>query len=123
MNLTDHAKSVLDSSSPFLLECEETDRYPAAVLPWGTVTICSYSLTLESARILLSATNRLFDWLEPDLPNDLCFLKGDEPWLITMASDRVALLALEQEEMDSLCRRIPGLRLKPVDPGYGMERA
>lgn len=83
----------------------------------GTVTVCIHALTEASVQVLLDAWDRLFGWAEPQLPNDLCLLRDDDAWLITMASDRVAILAVDDVEFQRVTATVPGLRLVPVDPG------
>jgi len=114
MKRSQRAEELLASLEPFLIERRETNEYPAGSVPWCTITVSTYRLNRASLELLLAATDRLFDWLEPELPNDLCLLRGDEAWLITMASDRVALLALDGPERLDVSQRIPGLRLAPV---------
>jgi hypothetical protein len=111
MRLSDQASQVLTSIQPYLVESKETNEYPGGVLPWGTVQVNRYRLDNQLLKIVVSATDHLFEWQEPLLPNDLCLLMGREPWLITMASDRVALLNLDREEVLEVQETIPSLRI------------
>jgi hypothetical protein len=111
MVLDDSATSLMADLRLHLRGCEERTEYPAGRLPWGTMNVCTYDFNPDSLSILLEATDHLYGWVEPALPNDLCLMRGDEPWLITMASDRVALLALSSSERDEVHAAIPGLTL------------
>ncbi len=115
MELTSRATEVLRQLQPFLMSRSDEREYPAGVLPWGTITICTYHLNQSSVAVLAEATDRLFRWLEPGLPNELCLMDGDRPWLTTMASDRIALMTLSDDERERLLSKIPGLELKRVD--------
>lgn len=112
--LSARAAELLSRLEPFLLDRRETSEYPAGSLPWGTVTVATYGLDPGSLELLLSAAVGLFDWCEPELPGDLCLLRGGEPWLITMASDGEAVLSLEDVEWLDLRQRLPELRLIPA---------
>lgn len=122
MHRSGHAEQLIADMEPFLISRIETNEYPAATLPWGTVTVCRYRLTATSVRTLGEATSRLYDWQEPDLPNDLCLMRGDEAWLITMASDRVAILALEEAERSALCAAVSKLKLVPMQTDSAPDR-
>jgi hypothetical protein len=116
MKLDQSGERILEELRPFQLSSVEASEYPAATLPSGrTVTVQTYRLTAKSAERLRRATDRLYCSVEPGLPNDLCLLRGDEPWLITMASDRVAILALDEAELEVLRRRLPDMRLVAMD--------
>lgn len=115
MELSEAGNQLLERLTPFLIQREETNHYPAATLPWGTLTVCTYRLDAQSRLILSAAAHRLFQWVEPDLPNDLCLLRGEQPWLVTMASDRVAIVTLDERQRDRLRETIPALRLLPIE--------
>jgi len=112
MPLRAEGTALLTRLRPMLLTEEETDTYPGGILPWGTLTVLTYELTPRVLELATKATDRLFDWLEPDLPNDPCFLRDGDPWMITMASDREAILVLSDGERDRVLNSVRGLRLR-----------
>lgn len=115
MALSERGTEVVARLEPMLLSREETNEYPAGTLPWDTVTAYTYRVTPESVAIVCEATDRLFSWLQPDLPNDLCFLRNGRPWMTTMASDRELLLTLDEAEYRELRSRLRGLRLTALE--------
>lgn len=122
MEFSSETTTLLARLEPFLLECEETGEYPALVLLDGTVTVCHYRLDEASLDVLTSTTDQLYNWVQPDLPNDLCLLKGDRDWLTTMASCREAVLTLAHDEFVRLSDAIPDLRLKPIRASRGQQK-
>jgi hypothetical protein len=119
LSLAASGQRVLDELAPFLMKSEDTSVSPASATPFGTFTVFTYRLTPASADILRAATDRLYGWLEPALPQDLCFMRGAVPWLITLASDREALMITTAEEAASIRARVRGLKLRarPTPPG------
>jgi hypothetical protein len=109
MELDDRAKTVIAALEPFLLSCVETTRTPGSI-SLNPVTLCTYRLTYEPARILADASDRLYDWVEPQLPQDLCFLHGNQRWLITLAADRAASLFVTPGEAAAM--EAGGLKLR-----------
>ena len=116
LTLSDRGVQLCDALSEFLIECADTDEYPAGRLAWGTIRVCRYALTPASLGVIESACDHLFDWQEPALPNDLCLMRGSQAWLVTMASDRTAVLSLDPDQREVVCTAVPGLRLRPIEP-------
>lgn len=114
MQLSTRAELLLAQLEPHLVDRRDVTEFPGGRLPWGTIEVRTYQLVPATLDLLLAATPSLYDWQEPDLPGDLTLLSSGEPWLITMASDRVALLALEPNEFAEVAQAIPALRLRPV---------
>lgn len=113
MILSDRATDLLRRLEPFLIGCEETSETTGSVLLSGdTITLCTYRLVPEAAALLRESADRLYDWAEPELPQDLCLLRGTEPWLITLATDRAASLLIPRTEAQAIRVANPGLALR-----------
>jgi len=75
-------------------------------------TVHRFRLTGESACILQGATDGLYDWRSPSLPEDLCFLRQDmSPWLTSIAHEHDSYLTLSEEERSFLDASFPELDL------------
>ena len=117
MVLGDRADLVLERIKPFLVGCETTAETPGSItLPEYAVTLCTYRLDADSATVVRESARRLYDWVEPDLPQDLCFLRQTEPWLINLAADHAAFLVTSPNEAERLRAAIPGLQLRQSAP-------
>jgi len=123
MPLSASGLTLLQELVPYRIGCAEVSEYPAAQLLDETVTVCRYSLSPDSVAVLRRAARRLYAWAEPDLPNDLCLMRGSEPWLITMAADHAASLIISPGELDRLQARVPGLAVRPsrTEPPHGID--
>lgn len=117
MVLDDRATQVFQRFEPFLIGCEETSETTGSTLwPGDTTTLCTYRLNADSAAVIRSSARGLYDWLEPDLPQCLCFLRGSEAWLINLAADRAGSLLLSPSEAQALQAAIPGLAIRQPAP-------
>jgi hypothetical protein len=113
MRLSPDAELVYSRLAPFLMECADVSETPGSILvPPDTITLCTYFLEPGSAAVLREATDHLYGWVEPDLPQDLCFLRGSDTWLINQAADEAACLVMTDEEADAIRIAIPGLALR-----------
>ncbi len=71
-----------------------------------------FRVTEHSLSVLLRATNRLYGWRWPQLPEDLCLLREDwSPCLLTVVRDDIAYLYMTPAELFPLLERVRGLRV------------
>lgn len=109
-NLNLRGRSVLESLGPKLIKEENASEWPGTRLKRDRARVFYFSLDAESSRLLKGAANGLYEWLQPNLPEDLCFLKSDEsPYLVTISHENDSYLVLSSEERDYLTRRLPKL--------------
>jgi len=94
MELEPGGFTLLEELSEFLVAVRETNETPANVLPFSTVTLHEYRLEARSAELIISATDRLYAWEEPDLPNDLCLMAEGRPFVTRLANERSSYLSL-----------------------------
>ncbi len=108
LHLDPGGKWVLDQLAPFLNQKMESSEWPGTRLFGKTAWVYHYNLGPECAAVLKRTTGALFDWTQPKLPEDLCFLRGDgEPWLVSIAHERDAFLYLSEEEKLRLFDALP----------------
>jgi hypothetical protein len=84
-------------------------RYRALFPAERAPTILTYSLGEDSKRRLQSAVTGLYDWQQPQRPEDLCLLREDEsPFLVSVAHEREAYIevpnGVESEVRSGLIR-------------------
>jgi hypothetical protein len=60
--------------------------------------------------VLKKATNALYGWVQPELPEDLCLLRDEkEAWLVSIAHERDSYLCLSEDERSRLLDALPQL--------------
>jgi hypothetical protein len=109
---------LLDMLKSFLLSREDKSSWPGTDLfDEEKAIVYTYRLCSESANILKKVNNTLYGWVQPNYPEDLCFVKKDGvPWLITISHEHEAFLVLNAEEKEFLSKQIPELTLlSPVE--------
>jgi hypothetical protein len=80
-------------------------------------SVYRYAYGRQCAGLLKQATDRLYAWLQPELPEDLCLLRADgSEWLVTIAHEHGSCLRLSPGEHARLVRAIPqiGPRLRDM---------
>jgi hypothetical protein len=72
--------------------------------------VMRFTLNVETAAIIKSATNHLYGWRQPTLPSDLCLFRFDgSPWLVTVAAERLGYVELTAFEKLLLAQSAPDL--------------
>lgn len=103
---------LLDKLRFFLISKSEEHEWPGTRLLDETATVYRYRFCRESASIMVEVAERLFAWIQPNLPEDLCLLRFDgSPWLVTIAHESDGYLILTRKELRNLVSTIPCLSL------------
>ena len=106
------AKELLSRLEPFLKEKVISSEWPGTSLGTGYTstgaTIYKFYLNGETAEILKNATDGLYRWIRPWLPEDLSLLRPDgTPWLVSIAHEEDGYLELGADEEHRLCEALP----------------
>lgn len=113
VDINESCKQLLNNLKPFLRGRTEESQWPGTQLVNGTAEIYRYNLTQASVIILAEVTDSLYAWLQPNLPEDLCFLRFEgKPWLVTITHEADGYLDLSTEERNLLAKKLPELVLK-----------
>ena len=115
-DLEEGGRDLLASLQPYVDSEERSDCWPGTRLLLGAqATLFYFRLEPGSARLLKAATDHLYGWCHPELPEDLCFLNADRtPWLATIAQEEDGFLRLTEWEMRQLLHALPDLRIAPA---------
>jgi hypothetical protein len=102
------AENLMDELGSFLTSDEELSEWPGTKLYDSTARVIRFSLTLESASILKSAVSALYEWAQPEFPEDLCFVRrSGKPWLITISHEKFSYLEMTEKEKDDFIKNVP----------------
>jgi hypothetical protein len=116
IDLASNALSTLDALEPFLIEMNKKSSWPGTTLLEQTADIYRYKTVNEAQRILSTSANSLFSWVQPSLPEDLCFVKKQIPWAENTAhEERCIFRNLSDSELLQL-QKIRGLQIKRLLP-------
>jgi len=78
------------------------------VLLEETADVLTFRLERAVVALLAEHASSLYDWRQPELPEDLCLLREDgDAALVTIAHEHDAYLILSPAELDRLEAEIP----------------
>ena len=75
---------------------------PRIQIPMNKLLNASHN---HAKKILKQASNSLHDWIQPNLPEDLSFIKNHKPWLINTSHEYESYIETEEEyEIDKIIK-------------------
>jgi hypothetical protein len=110
-NLTE----VVARLEPWQLDEKQVDAWPGTRLAEsaGGAAFLTFECTARSGEVLTSAAESLWQWRQPELPEDPCFFREDRrPFFFSVTHERQAFIDAERDEIAELRGR--GLK-------YGVE--
>ena len=99
---------VMNAAEPYFLRVEFVLEYPGAI---GTTPVPQYLYKYgpDFIELLEEFSDGLFDWLQPDLPEDFHLLRDDESTVLgTASSEDHAYLRLTDAEVERWLALWPG---------------
>ncbi|MEK4104972.1 hypothetical protein NST28_12905 [Paenibacillus sp. FSL R10-2791] len=103
MELEPEGVELLEQLQPFLKKVIKDDYWPGTRLMGHYADVYFFNCSPEAVDILLSYSTSLYSWVQTRLPDDLCFLKQGQPWLINTAHERESNLITDvNEELNRL---------------------
>lgn len=113
INLNDNAIKSLSDLKPFLQETKQQQEWPGTQLLRDTATVNYYLLNEKSKQILNSYTNNLYSWVQPDLPEDLSFIKSDgKAWLINTSHENFSYVDTDSVDEIRRIKSIQGIKVR-----------
>jgi hypothetical protein len=100
-------EAFLVASQLWLSGRREASEWPGTVLLEGTATVLSFRYDEAFAEVLGRAASSLYEWQQPDLPEDLALLRGRQPWLVSVAHERDGYRVVEPGQLTALAREMP----------------
>lgn len=95
---------------PHLLSEERGRVWPGTVLLGGDATILRFALSEAVLAELAAVSDGLYGWRQPELPEDLAFLRADGTAILaSVCHERDAYIDLSDDEYQSLTTSIPGI--------------
>ncbi|KFN04094.1 hypothetical protein [Bacillus clarus] len=65
----------------------------------------------NAKNVLKELSNSLYEWVFPDLPEDLSFFKSGKEWLITCSHEKESFIKTEDKKEIERVLNIPGLKV------------
>jgi hypothetical protein len=117
VDLASSGEQFLRSLEGHLVGVRDVSEWPGTVLHGHSAKL--YEIALDDWLVdALARPGRLYAWVQPSLPEDLCFYRADgSSWLATIAHEADAYLELSAAELTELRTAIPNLSVRVRESG------
>lgn len=97
-------RRILEELEPYLSKESDERGWPGTQLEAGaTGHVYRYRLSPQVLDVVAEATDHLYGWCPPDLPQDIALVHGDgEPFLATVTQEQWAALTIDDDERAAL---------------------
>lgn len=109
LDLNENGKKFIGEIKSYVKEIRRQDEWPGTTLIGHYADVYYFDCNPELKEILLSKTERLYQWLTPELLEDICFLKKGEVWLATVAHEKIGVIMSENQNELEKVRGIEGI--------------
>ncbi|MGA9721704.1 MAG: hypothetical protein WBQ86_04560 [Candidatus Binatus sp.] len=107
----------LASQKEHLIEVADQMEWPGTRLMGHSARVHWYRVTPKLIATLKAKVRGLYEWVLPDLPEDLGFYWPDgSPLLGTSSHEQFAFVNLSEQEFDEFSEEVPDLRLNKLRP-------
>lgn len=97
--LSKRINKILKDLSPYLKYSVEKSEWLGTLYCGDEImTVYYYNTNNEAKEIIKKLSNSLHKWIQPNLPEDLCFLKEGEGWLINTAHEYLSYINTKNKE-------------------------
>jgi len=101
------AAGILKRIGRSIISKEEAAQWPGTRLIDHTATVCRFEYNDIVCDALTKATDHLYGWMEPELPEDLCLIRPDgRPWLVCISHEHDGYLDLDPGEYKALITNV-----------------
>ncbi|GIV06179.1 MAG: hypothetical protein KatS3mg016_1754 [Fimbriimonadales bacterium] len=110
--LSPYGQETLQELEQDIVIQEARQEWPGTRLYGGNATVYLVRLSSRSLEILCQRADRLYEWSQPLLPEDLCLMRTEtEPLLVSISHERDAYLLLSDDEKRELLSAVPSFRI------------
>ncbi|WP_350344086.1 stage III sporulation protein AH [Proteinivorax tanatarense] len=114
LDKNDSLNTILQRLEPFLIKSREQSKWPGTTT-YGEEPVAKvhYYRTDNAAKdILIQAADSLYKWIQPELPEDLSFLKREKEWLINTSHEKDCLIITNEKAEINNIVNIEGIKTK-----------
>lgn len=109
LGMSRRGKDVLDNLQAVFIGEKKQSEWPGTKLLDEDATVRFYTLNDFFADAVKRAVDCIYEWVQPTLPEDLCFFRPDgTPFLVSVSHEREGYLLISKED-EELVRRFPEL--------------
>ena len=91
-------KEVIELFKPFFFETYKTKKWANTETKGPAATVYRMKTGNELCSLLQQSASRLYDWVAPDLPEDLTFIRNGREWFSSTSHEEFAFFTIESDD-------------------------
>ncbi|NSL51523.1 hypothetical protein [Calidifontibacillus erzurumensis] len=105
-------KKVLDQFQPYVIETYKTKKWANTITKGSPATVYVIRANKETCKLLQQLSNSLYDWIAPNLPEDLTFIKDNVAWFTCTTHEKIGGFSISSDDYRNLISKIQGLKVE-----------
>lgn len=111
----DYDAKVIEQFQPFIFEQYKTNEWASTKTFGPAATVYKIEVCPQTCQLLKKLANSLYDWLAPDLPEDLTFIKNNFVWFFSCSHEEFAHFQVRSSYYEKLITETANLNIKKLD--------
>ncbi|SDZ63472.1 hypothetical protein SAMN05421736_12352 [Evansella caseinilytica] len=108
-------QEILDTFHPYVIHRYQTNEWANTIAKGSPATVFVFAANADTCHLLQQSANALYDWVAPNLPEDLTFIKNRFEWFTSTTHEKDACFSIRSEYYRNIIHTIEGLKLKKVE--------
>ncbi|WP_080848968.1 hypothetical protein [Cytobacillus gottheilii] len=100
---------ILAQFKPYTLQTYKTKKWANTITKGPAATVYVIEANRDTCKLLQQSANTLYDWVAPNLPEDLTFLKNNFEWFSCTTHEEFGGFSIRSEYYRNLLDQITGL--------------
>ncbi|MBA4537275.1 hypothetical protein H1Z61_08995 [Bacillus aquiflavi] len=100
---------------PHIIETYKTKKWANTITKGPAATVYVIEANKDTCELLKQSAGTLYDWVAPNLPEDLTFLKNNFAWFSCTSHEQFGGLSIRSEYHRQLLGQITGLKIEKVE--------
>ena len=108
-------QGIIAKFEPYTIEIYKTKKWANTITKGPAATVYVIEANRNTCELLQQSAKALYDWVAPNLPEDLTFMKNNFAWFSCTSHEEFGGFSIRSEYYRKLLDRIPGLKIKKVE--------
>lgn len=108
-------QKVLAKFEPYIIETYETKNWANTITKGPAATVYVIEVNQDTQKLLQQLAKKLYDWVAPNLPEDLTFMKNNFAWFSCTTHEKFGGFSIRTEYYRNIVEQIPGLKIDKVE--------
>ncbi|WP_141431099.1 hypothetical protein [Bacillus sp. 03113] len=111
----EYDQEILLKFKPYIIETYKTRKWANTITKGPAATVYVIEANRNTRKLLQQSAKTLYDWVAPNLPEDLTFIKNNFAWFSCTTHEEFGGFSIRSEHYKKLISQIHGLKVQKVE--------